>query len=118
MGVPCYSVVLEYLYMPAKGRTNVKRVREVADSSAETTDPTIDIGGGDFTELPGTLEPALGAVIRVCVRKGGYFGLSVTDDGGSAKLTVRTGRVTVDRRFYKLADFTAAIAKIFASLRD
>lgn len=104
--------------MPTKGAKNVQSSRKVELDATETTDPTSDIGGGDFTELPRTLEPALGAVVRVCTRGGGYFGLAITDDGGSAKLVVRTQHVVVERRFYKLTEFEAAIAKVFSSLRE
>jgi hypothetical protein len=108
----------EKLIMPIKGVANVKRNRKATDNTDQTEDPLGDLASGDFEELPESLSSALGATVRAVTRRGGYFGLSTTDDGGSAKLVVRTGKVHVDRRFYKLADLEAAIAKIFAAVRS
>jgi len=104
--------------MPVKGVKNATRNRKANSTDAEAEDIFSDLPSGDFAGLPQSLEAALGALVRVCTRRGGYVGISITDDGGSAKLTIRTGNFHADRRFYKLADFEAAVAQVFGKLRE
>jgi len=72
---------------------------------------------GQFGQIPPGLEAAIGALCRITIQSGGYFGLSVTDDGGSCRLAIRSGGLSADRRFYALPDLETAIARCYAKLR-
>lgn len=90
-----------------------------AHPAAFTDAPPLDLGlSEEFGNLPGQLTTNLGTVIGLVLRGGGYFGLSITDDGGAARIAVRCKRFTVDRRVYKLTDLQAVVSKIHTALRD
>lgn len=104
--------------MPKKEQTRVKQGGPSADEVDETEDLLGADFAGEFGEVPTTLEAAIGCIARLAVIKGGYFGLSVSDDRVSCRLVVRTGKRGVDRRFYRLADLEAALAKCLTALRS
>lgn len=111
-------LIWRFYTVPAKGSENVKGRRKGPDPRPETEDLLSDLPSGDFASIPQQLEPAIGALCAVVLSGGGYIGFSTTDDGGSAKLTIRTAKHYVDRRFYKLADLEAAIATVFSRVRN
>ena len=86
--------------------------------AAQTPDDFPDELGGEFTEIPDQLAANLGTVAGMVVSGGGYFGISVTDDGGSVRLAIRHGTLALDRRFYALTKLESALAYCVAKLRD
>lgn len=93
-----------------KRDTEVKRDTTPDDFPAELR--------GEFEQLPRQLAANIGAVARAAVVGGGYFGLSITDDGGSARLAIRRGSFVLDRRFYAVGKLEAALAYCVGKLRD
>lgn len=65
---------------------------------------------GDFAVLPGQLAKSIGAIAGLALRGGGYFGISITDDGGSCRLAVRNGTFALDKRFSSLVKLEGALA--------
>jgi len=65
---------------------------------------------GEFAELPDQTIKNIGTIAGFAVRNGGYFGISVTDDGGSCRLAIRNGPFVLDKRFSTLAKFEGALA--------
>ena len=59
---------------------------------------------GEFRELPQQFWTNFGTICGKVLAAGGYVGLSVTDDGGSAKLAVRCPLVSFEKRVYKFVD--------------
>lgn len=59
---------------------------------------------GEFRELPQQFWQNFGVICGKCLAAGGYVGLSITDDGGSAKLAVRCPSVSFEKRVYKFSD--------------
>lgn len=111
-------LLLERILMPKKGPNNVNNGRKAPDQNAPTEDLFDGEFPGEFTDLPKTIENPLGVVARLVCSNGGYFGLSITDDGGSARLAIRTGKFVADKRFYRLTELEAALAKAFSRLRE
>lgn len=72
---------------------------------------------GEFAGLPAQTVQNIGTIAGLAVSGGGYFGLSVTDDGGSARLAIRHGSFALDKRFYGLAKFEGALAYCLSKLR-
>lgn len=103
--------------MTKKGTNNADAKRKSAPSDADTEDLLDGQFAGEFVQLPEGLTVALGTICRLALVNGGYFGLSVTDDGITARLALRTGKYHVDRRFYRLPDLEAALAKCLEKLR-
>jgi hypothetical protein len=73
---------------------------------------------GEFEDLPQQLAANIGVVARATVIGGGYFGLSVTDDGGSVRLAIRRGTFAIDRRFYDVRKLESALAYCIGKLRE
>lgn len=73
---------------------------------------------GEFNELPSQLWTNFGVVCGRALAHGGYVGVSITDDGGSAKLAVRCPYVTFEKRIYKLADLERLIAYLLTKTQD
>lgn len=65
---------------------------------------------GEFTGLSGQLLANLATLAGMAVGGGGYFGISITDDGGSIRLAIRRASFTFDKRFYNLHKFEGACA--------
>lgn len=74
--------------------------------------------GGEFSTLPEQTLLNVGTIAGLAVSGGGYFGLSVTDDGGSVRLAVRSGSFVLDKRFYALGKFEGALAYCLRKLGD
>lgn len=64
---------------------------------------------GDFATIPGTFWKNYGTVAGLVLARGGYIGLSITDDAGSGKLAVRCPRVSFDKRVYKFKDLETLV---------
>lgn len=96
-------------------RVNNRRKKDSPDASSE------DIFAGSVTAqfgaIPKSIEAQVGLVARLTISAGGYFGLSVTDDGGSCRLAIRHGTLVADRRFYTLGDLEAALSTCYSKLR-
>ena len=73
---------------------------------------------GEFATLPSQTVQNVGTIAGLAVGGGGYFGLSVTDDGGSVRLAIRHGSFVLDKRFYGLTKFEGALAYCLGKLRD
>jgi hypothetical protein len=73
---------------------------------------------GEFEDLPQQLSANIGTVARAAVLGGGYFGISVTDDGGSVRLAIRHGNFAIDRRFYDVRKLESALAYCIGKLRE
>jgi len=73
---------------------------------------------GEFAEIPAQLAANIGTIAGIAVGGGGYFGISVTDDGGSVRLAIRHKSLNLDRRFYGIAKLEAALAYCLRKLRD
>jgi len=87
-------------------------------SRSHTPDDFPDELRGDFDEIPPQLAANIGTIAGIAVGGGGYFGLSVTDDGGSARLAIRHKSFDLDRRFYGIGKLEAALAYCLRKLRD
>lgn len=74
--------------------------------------------GGEFQSLSTQLCANLGTICGLATSGGGYFGFSVTDDGGSVRLAVRHGALQFDKRFYSLAKLEGASAWLAARLAE
>jgi len=96
--------------MPStKGKDNDQR--GPATHKADTTpDDFPDELSGDFAILPRQLVENIGTIAGLAVSGGGYFGISVTDDGGSCRLAVRNGSFVLDKRFSTIAKLEGALA--------
>ena len=73
---------------------------------------------GEFSDLPRQFWDNFGTVSGLALAKGGYIGLSVTDDGGSAKLAVRCSYVSFEKRVYKLADLERLTAYLLGKVKS
>jgi len=73
---------------------------------------------GDFEQLSPQTIQNIGTVAGAAISGGGYFGLSVTDDGGSARLAIRHGAFVLDKRYYAVGKFEAALAYCVRKLAE
>lgn len=74
--------------------------------------------GGEFQQLSPQLCANLGTLAGLTLASGGYFGISITDDGGSVRLALRRGPFQFDKRFYSLAKFEGATAWVARRLEE
>jgi len=96
--------------MPAKQESNNAK-RGTADRKADTTpDDFPDELNGEFSDLPTQLVANIGTIAGLAISGGGYFGVSVTDDGGSCRLAIRNGSFILDKRFSTIAKLEGALA--------
>lgn len=77
-----------------------------------------DILRGEFERFGDVHTGNIGTIAALALRGGGYFGISVTDDGGSCKLAVRCGKVAFEKRCYSLVQFEALLAYSLKKLTD
>jgi len=103
--------------MPAKQEsTNAKR--GTTDRKTDTApDDFPDELNGEFSELSEQLVRNIGTIAGLAVSGGGYFGVSVTDDGGSCRLAIRSGPFVLDKRFSTIAKFEGALAYCLRKLQ-
>jgi len=73
---------------------------------------------GEFSSISGQLATNIGTIAGLAINGGGYFGISVTDDGGSVRLAIRHGAFELDRRFYAVGKLEGALAYCLTKLRD
>lgn len=111
-------LVLRRIEMTTKGPKNVVNGRKTTGTDVPSEDLFDGEFPGEFADLPKTIENPIGVVARLVCSNGGYFGLSITDDGGSARLAIRTGKFVADKRFYRLTELEAALSKAFSRLRE
>lgn len=98
-------------------KTHASRPKD--DKPAVTTpDDFPDELGGEFEEIPDRLAANIGTLAGMVCGGGGYFGVSVTDDGGSLRLAIRHGAFALDKRFYAVGKLETALAYCVAKLRD
>jgi hypothetical protein len=72
---------------------------------------------GEFGSISEQLATNIGTIASLTIGKGGYFGISVSDDRCSAKLVVRTALLNFERRVYKTADLEKLLAYSLGKLR-
>jgi len=104
--------------MPRKQETTNATRRPSTNAGNTTPDDFPDELRGDFDSLSDQLAANIGAIAAIAVAGGGYFGISVTDDGGSARLAIRHKSFELDRRFYGIGKLEAALAYCLRKLRD
>lgn len=104
--------------MATKGTKNAGTAKSARDADTEKEDFLAGELHGEFTELPEQFANTIGQVARLTIAGGGYFGLSVSDDGVSAKLVINRGKLRTERRFYRLTDVEAALAVCLNKLRS
>lgn len=104
--------------MPTKGvKTNAKRTIASTEPTSLPDDFPSELVG-EFTKLSGQFWQNFGTVSGRCLAHGGYIGLSVTDDGGSAKLAVRCPYVSFEKRVYKFGDLERLTAYLLTKTED
>lgn len=104
--------------MTTKGTKDARTTKSARDADTEKEDFLAGELHGEFTELPEQFANTIGQVARLTIAGGGYFGLSVSDDGVSAKLVINRGKLRTERRFYRLTDVEAALAVCLNKLRS
>jgi len=104
--------------MPRKQETGNATRGPSKNTGNTTPDDFPDELRGDFDTLSDQLAANIGAIAAIAVSGGGYFGISVTDDGGSARLAIRHKSFELDRRFYGIGKLEAALAYCLRKLRD
>jgi len=65
---------------------------------------------GEFSELSAVNIKCIGIVAGHAVTGGGYFGLSITDDGDSCKLVVRHKKLAFEKRCGSIKQLEALLA--------
>lgn len=104
--------------MPTKrGDSDVKQRSSISQRDTAPDDFPIELGG-EFEGIPDQTLENIGTIAGLAISGGGYFGISVTDDGGSLRLAIRSGSFALDKRFYALAKFEGALAYCLGKLRD
>jgi hypothetical protein len=104
--------------MPTTGaKKNATRPKDSASTTQTPDDFPAELRG-EFEEVGGQLAANIGTVAGMAVSSGGYFGISITDDGGSVRLAVRHGTLALDRRFYTVGQLESALAYLVGKLRD
>jgi hypothetical protein len=90
--------------MATKGRRNygTERAADVQRDVLPDDFPAELVG--EFRDLPAQFWQNFGTICGRVLASGGYVGLSITDDGGSAKLAVRCALVSFEKRVYKFVD--------------
>ena len=92
-----------------KGKTNDER-RPISPKASIAPDDFPEEFDGEFLKLPSQLIKNFGTIAGLAISGGGYFGISVTDDGGSCRLAVRSGSFVLDKRFSTIAKLEGAMA--------
>ena len=104
--------------MTTKGaRTNGRASNNAAKSDSLPDDFPPELSG-EFTKLTKRFWSNYGTVAGTALSAGGYIGLSITDDGGSAKLAVRCPLVSFEKRVYKLADLERLVAYLLGKTQS
>lgn len=104
--------------MATKKGTNDAERRTTKSTGASAPDDFPVELLGEFAELPEQLVKNIGTIAGASVAGGGYFGISVTDDGDSCRLAVRSGLFVLDKRFGSIAKLEGALAYCARKLAD
>jgi len=96
--------------MPTKKGNEDAQRRPVTPKASVAPDDFPEEFDGEFLKLPNQLVKNIGVIAGLAVSGGGYFGLSVTDDGGSCRLAVRNGPFVLDKRFSTIGKLEGALA--------
>jgi len=96
--------------VPTKQESNDAKRRATERKADTTPDDFPDELNGEFSDLSDVLVRNIGAIAGLAVSGGGYFGVSVTDDGGSCRLAIRNGSFVLDKRFSTIAKLEGALA--------
>jgi len=96
--------------MATKGTNNARTKRTSDATPGDSEDFLAGEFSGEFTDLSDQLAANIGTIARLAVSNGGYFGISVSDDGVTSRLVIRRGTVATDRRFYRVTDLEHALA--------
>ncbi len=94
---------------PIKGKQDVQRGSTERKGDTAPDDFPDELSG-EFDTLSKTLVGNIGTIAGLAVAGGGYFGISITDDGGSCRLAVRSGPFVLDKRFSTVAKLEGALA--------
>lgn len=95
--------------MPAKEKPNAKPGTIHREAIALPDDFPSELRG-EFSELSDVNIKCIGIVAGHAVVGGGYFGLSITDDGDSCKLVVRHKKLAFEKRCGSLKQFETLLA--------
>jgi len=96
--------------MPGKQESNNAKRGAIERKADTTPDDFPDELDGEFSDLSDVLVRNIGAIAGLAISGGGYFGISVTDDGGSCRLAIRNGPFVLDKRFSTIAKLEGALA--------
>lgn len=113
-----YLIRKDQLKMPTKKDQSNAKPRTRAGKTDQVESQLDFEFSSEFSDLPEILCTNLGIILRLAIRNGGYFGLSVTDDGGSARLAIRCSRFTLDKRVYQLRQLELIASTVYSKLRD
>jgi hypothetical protein len=104
--------------MATKGvKPNGRKPNSISEPDSLPDDFPAELAG-EFIKLPSQFWGNFGTVAGRALARGGYLGLSVTDDGGSAKLAVRCPYVSFEKRVYKLTDLERLVSYLLTKTQD
>lgn len=104
--------------MATKGTNNAKQQRTNSSTADHGEDFLAGEFTGEFAEISEQLAANLGTIAKLAVIGGGYFGISVSDDGVTSRLVIRRGAMATDRRFYRTSDLEHALAVALKKLAE
>ena len=73
---------------------------------------------GEFANLSDVTAGNIGHICRWAVSGGGYFGFSITDDGDSCKLAIRSKKLSIEKRCGSLVQLETLLAYCRKKLTD
>jgi len=85
--------------------------RPISSKASVAPDDFPEEFDGEFVQLPSQLVKNIGVIAGLAVSGGGYFGISVTDDGGSCRIAVRNGSFVLDKRFSTITKLEGEIGR-------
>jgi hypothetical protein len=103
--------------MTAKEKTNVKPGGVYQQTTTLPDDFPSELRG-EFSEFTDVNIRCIGIVAGHAVTGGGYFGLSVTDDGDSCKLVVRHKKLAFEKRCGSIKQLETLLAYCQRKLTD
>lgn len=103
--------------MPVKGTKNGQSQPKAYEPLAIPDDLPDDLKSS-FGDLGEDFKRAFGPIVaRACVG-GGYVGFSVSDDGDSCKLVVRTARFAIEKRCYSVKQLDSLCTYVWSKLTN
>lgn len=103
--------------MATKGTTDAK-ARPQSTQPTALPDDFPDELRGEFSAFSDVNRTCIGIIAGYAIVGGGYFGLSVTDDGDSCKLAIRCKKLAFEKRCGSLKQFEALLAYCQRKLTD